>query len=163
MLNTNLLPTTNHNRILSSAHNRGLRVKAQSLYKMLLNVSGQQVSILSEFFLSPLRSWVRQYVLAAKVLVLYTLGSHMDTSSNPSSSTSHPAPCLWPEEAIEDGTMLWDPAPTWETQKQFLVPGFGSLQYQPSRSLGECIIGWKIFLSVSPPLLSDFVIKINKS
>ena len=45
----------------------------------------------------------------------------MGAGSNPGSSTSYPAPCLWPGKAVEDGPKLWDPAPVWETQKRLLA------------------------------------------
>ena len=65
---------------------------------------------------------------------------------------------------LEDIPKLWDPAPAWETHKRFLAPGFRLAQHKPLRSLGDWIIGWKIFLFVFPPLcISDLVIKINKS
>ena len=48
------------------------------------------------------------------------------TGCNPGSPTSIPTPCLWPEKAVEDGPMFWDPAPVWDTWKKFMDPGFGS-------------------------------------
>ena len=38
-----------------------------------------------------------------KVLAMHVPGFHMGDSSNPSSRTSHPAPCLWHGEAVVDG------------------------------------------------------------
>ena len=73
-----------------------------------------------------LKSGALRHGLVAKVLTLNAPGSYMDTSSNPSGPASHPAPCLWPGKAVEDGPKLWDPAPTWDTRKKFLDPGFGS-------------------------------------
>ena len=59
--------------------------------------------------------------LAAKVLALNSPGSHMCTGSNPGSPTSHPAPCLWPEKAVEDGPRSWEPTPASETWKKLLA------------------------------------------
>ena len=73
--------------------------------------------------------------LAAEVHTLNAPGSHMGTGSNPSSSTSQPAPCLWSEKVVKNGPKLWDPAPMWETRKRFLAPGFGSAQHRPLQSL----------------------------
>ena len=36
----------------------------------------------------------------------------MSASSNPSSSTSHPDPCLWPGKAVKDGPKHWDLPPS---------------------------------------------------
>ena len=41
-----------------------------------------------------------------KVLSLHAPESHLGTGSNPGSPTSHPAPCLWPGKAGEDGPEL---------------------------------------------------------
>ena len=68
--------------------------------------------------------------LAAKVLALNALGSHMGAGPNPGSPSSHPAPCLWSRKAVKDDLKPWDPAPTWETQKKLLALGFGSAQLQ---------------------------------
>ena len=38
----------------------------------------------------------------------------------PSAPTSHPARCLWPGKAVEDGPRPWDPVPMWETPKKLL-------------------------------------------
>ena len=35
----------------------------------------------------------------------------MGASPNPGSPASHPALCLWPGKAVEDGSKSWDPAP----------------------------------------------------
>ena len=35
-------------------------------------------------------------------------GCHRGTGSSPGSPASHPAPCLWPGKAVEDGPKLWD-------------------------------------------------------
>ena len=56
-----------------------------------------------------------------KVLILNQPGSHMGNGSNSGTSTSPPAPCLWPGKAVEDGPKPWDPAPAWQTQKE--APG----------------------------------------
>ena len=48
----------------------------------------------------------------------------------PGSPASHPAPCLWPGKAAEDGPKLWDPAPVWETQKRLLA--------SDQHSIGHC-------------------------
>ena len=39
----------------------------------------------------------------------------MGTGSNLGGPASHPAPCLWPGKAVQDGPKPWDPAPVWET------------------------------------------------
>ncbi|XP_069907616.1 gamma-parvin isoform X4 [Oryctolagus cuniculus] len=44
---------------------------------------------------------------------------------------------LWPGKAVEDGPSPWTPAPTWETRKKLLAPGFGSVQLQPLWPSGE--------------------------
>ena len=61
----------------------------------------------------------------------------MGAGSSPCSPASHPASCLWPGKAIEDGPKPWDPAPTWETQKNLQAPGFGSTQCQLLQLLEE--------------------------
>ena len=73
--------------------------------------------------------WAWHYSVAAKVLTLNAPGSHMGTSCNPGSSASHPAPCLWPGKAIEDGPKPWDPAPEWETWKSLLALDWLSSSY----------------------------------
>ena len=75
--------------------------------------------------------------LAAKVLALNAPESHMGAGSNPGGSTSHPAPCLCPGKAVEDGPKPWDPAPVWETRKKLLVFDFISAQLWLWRPLGE--------------------------
>ena len=46
---------------------------------------------------------VRHDSIAVKVLALHVLESHMVAGSNPSIPASHPAPCLSPGKAVEDG------------------------------------------------------------
>ena len=65
--------------------------------------------------------WAWGGCIAAEVLALSTPGSRMGTGSHQGSSTSHPAPCLLPGKAVEDGPKTWDPAPMWETWKRFLA------------------------------------------
>ena len=48
-----------------------------------------------------------------KVLILNMLGPHMGDDSDLGSSTSHPAPCLSPGKAFEDGPKPWDPTLFW--------------------------------------------------
>ena len=84
--------------------------------------------------------------LVVKVLTLNTLPSHMGNGSNPSSSTSHPAPCLSPGKADEDGPKPWEPASAWQTWRKFLAPGSwlcGLAQYRPLWSIGKWVIGGK--------------------
>lgn len=85
--------------------------------------------------------------VAARVLVLGAPGSHMGASSGPSHLASHLAPWLWHGRAVENGPKPWDPAPTWETQRGLLSPGFGSAKLGPWSLLGEWTIGGRIFLS----------------
>ena len=91
--------------------------------------------------------------LVVKVLTLNTLPSHMGNGSNPSSSTSHPAPCLSPGKAVEDGPKPWDPASAWETWRNFLAPGFvawcstGHYSQLGSESLGRKSSSLYIWLS----------------
>ena len=68
---------------------------------------------------------------------LLSPGSHMGTGSNHGSPASLPAPCLWPGKTVEDGPKLWDPAPTWQTQKKLLAPGLELAQFWLLRLLGE--------------------------
>ena len=68
---------------------------------------------------------------------VHVLGFYVATGSCSSCSTSHPAPCLWPRKAAEDGPKPWDPAPSGETQKKLLASGFGSAQLRLLRTLGE--------------------------
>ena len=75
--------------------------------------------------------------LGAKVLTLNMPGSYMGSGCNPGSPASHPPPRLWPGKAIKDTLNLWDPAPTWDTRKKLLAPGFGLAQLQPLQPLGE--------------------------
>ena len=57
---------------------------------------------------------------------------------------------------------LWEPAPAWETRKRLLASDRHSIG--PLRSLGEWIIGRKIFLSVSPlSVYPPFQWKNNKN
>ena len=51
----------------------------------------------------------------------FTPGIPYGASSNPSSPTSLPAPCLWPGKSVEDGPKLWDPALAWETWRRLLA------------------------------------------
>ena len=45
----------------------------------------------------------------------------MGAGSKPGSGPgSHPAPCLWPGKAVEDGPRAWDPAPVWKTWEEAL-------------------------------------------
>ena len=44
----------------------------------------------------------------------------MDAGSNPGSSASHPALCLWPGKAVKDGPKPWDPARMGELEE---IPG----------------------------------------
>ena len=86
----------------------------------------------------------------------------MDASSNPGSPTSHPAPCLWPGKAVEDGPKPWDPAPECKTQSRLQAHGFGLAQLRLLRSLGEWTSGRKVVYSVSSLLcISDFTTKTN--
>ena len=55
--------------------------------------------------------WTQRDGLAAKVLTLNAPGLHMGAGSNPSSSTSYPAPCLWPGKALRQPKPL-GPTPT---------------------------------------------------
>ena len=82
-------------------------------------------------------TWAWQCGLVAKVLALNTPGSHMGAGSNPGSSTSHPAPCLQPGKAVEDGPNPWDYAPVWETLKKFLAPGFRTVRHWPLKVTRE--------------------------
>ena len=82
-----------------------------------------------------------------KFLALNMPWSHMGTSSNPDVFDSHPALCLWPGKAVENGSKLWDPALVWDQEE---APGFRLAQSQLVRALGEWTIRWKTFLSVSP-------------
>ena len=70
-----------------------------------------------------------------EVLILNAPLSHMGVGSNPDSSSSHPAPCLWCGKAIEEGPMALGPC----THVGYLeeVPGSRSAQHRLSRSLGE--------------------------
>ena len=45
-----------------------------------------------------------------------------------------------------DSPKRWDSASVWETRKRFLVPGYKWAHHRSLRSLGEWIIGQKIFL-----------------
>ena len=56
------------------------------------------------------RAWHDSTVV--KVLALHVPGFHMSAGSNPGGPASHPAPCLWPGKAVEDGPKPWDPAPS---------------------------------------------------
>ncbi|XP_069908059.1 polycomb group protein ASXL1 isoform X7 [Oryctolagus cuniculus] len=60
---------------------------------------------------------------------LFTLKSHLLQFQSSS--------LLWPGKAVEDGPSAWAPAPTWETQRKLLAPGFGSAQLWPLRPSGE--------------------------
>ena len=62
--------------------------------------------------------------LEVNVLVLHAPGSHMGAGSNPDIPAYHPAPCLWPGRAVEDGPKPCFSVPAWETQKMLLTPGF---------------------------------------
>ena len=77
----------------------------QTQYKDFLSLSQSELQrIIKEILYTKANRRAQQCGLAAKVLTLYTLGSHMGASSNPGSSTFQPAPCLWPGKATEDST-----------------------------------------------------------
>ena len=108
------------------------------------------------FFLNVNRT--RHGGLVVKVLALNMPGSHMGASSNPGSSTSHPAPCLWPRKAVKDVPKARDPAPMWETWRKFLA--------LDQHSTGSCAYLWSessdgrsSSLLRSVYLTSGFVIK----
>ena len=140
LLNTNLLPTTNHNRIQLFHHLQVIEASESRLtiYTRCSLMLADRRCQLFLIFLSLLKSWARCHGLATKVLPLNALGSYLGTGSNLGCSTSHIAPCLWPGKAAEDGPMLWDSAHMWETQKTFLNPGlYRHSTYRPLRSIGE--------------------------
>ena len=57
---------------------------------------------------------------AAEILSLRAISFHVATGLCPGCSASHPAPCLWPGRAVEDGPKPWDLQPTWETPGSWL-------------------------------------------
>ena len=85
----------------------------------------------------------------------------MDTGSNPGGPASHPAPCLSPRKAAEDGPKPWVPAPTWETQNSWLLA---------SGRCSKAIVAtwgfnqWMEDLALCLPsfCISDFPIKIKE-
>ena len=92
----------------------------------------------------------------------------MGTRSHPGCFTFHPAPCLWPAKAVEDGPHALEPCIHMGDPEEALgswlqigsalavAAAWGVIQLMDDLPLG-------LFLSVPPPLCkSDFSIK-NKS
>ena len=52
-------------------------------------------------------------------LATVTSGAQKGAGLSPGCSTSHPAPCLWPGKAVEDGS--WDPVTSMEDPEE--TPG----------------------------------------
>lgn len=60
------------------------------------------------------------------------LAFHIGAGSSSCYFTSDPAPCSSPGKAVEDDPCAWVPASYWETQLEFLIPGFHLCCWQPS-------------------------------
>ena len=58
-------------------------------------------------------------------------GSHMGTGFYSQLLLFQSSSLLWPRKAVEDGPSAWAPAPTWETRRKHLAPGFGSARCRP--------------------------------
>ena len=72
-------------------------------------------------------TWARRGGAVVKVLALHS----RDPIWVPVLSQQPRFPSsLWPRKEVEDGLKLWDPAPTWETQKRLLA--------SDRHSIGHC-------------------------